>query len=71
MTDIPKPATVAEICAATGLGRNQVYRLIREGRVPGAIVGRKPVVVRGQFDELIRHGIAPKREPVNPVRKVR
>lgn len=58
-TDVPKPATVAEIMAATGLGRNQVYRPTREGRMPGTIIAGKIVVTRNQFEELLRTGIRP------------
>lgn len=65
MTDIPKPATVEEVMAATGLGRMQVYRLTDEGRIPAQIIRgydgqfRKFVMTRGQFEQLIRDGIAP------------
>ena len=72
MTDTPKPATLDELMCATGLGRNQVFRLIRAGRIPGAIVNGRVVVTRAQFDRLITEGIAPPKhtpEPVDFIRK--
>jgi excisionase family DNA binding protein len=61
MSTVPRPATVDEICAATGLGRRQVFRLVRAGRIPGAIVNGRLIVTRAQFDRLIAEGIAPPR----------
>jgi hypothetical protein len=59
--------TVEEVCAATGLGPRQVYKLTREGRIPAALLEDKRgyvkdfVMTRVQFEQLMREGIGPKR----------
>lgn len=55
--------SVERVMALTGLGRRQVFRLVREGRIPGAVVGRKIVITPGQFEQLQREGIRPERTP--------
>jgi len=68
MTDIPAPATVAELMAATGLGRDSVRRAIREGQLPGRLIGRRYVITRGEFDAFVEGRWQPK--PVEPIRPI-
>lgn len=50
MTDKQPPATVADLMHVTGLGRETVKSLIRDGRLPGQKLGKKYVIPRGEFD---------------------
>ena len=62
MKNVPLEA----VCVATGLGKRQVLRLTREGRIPATIISRRFVMTAAQFEQLQREGIAPKREAVAP-----
>lgn len=66
MTDIPKPATVADLMKATGLGRDAVRKAIREGQLPGRLISRRYVITRGEFDAFIEGRWQPR--PVEPIR---
>ena len=68
MTDVPPPATVADLMAATGLGRDAVRKAIREGQLPGRKIGRKYVIPRGEFNAYIDGRWTPRpQEPIRPV----
>lgn len=56
-----KNVSIDAVCAATGLGKRQVLRLTREGRIPAQIVGRTFVMTDLQLEQLRRDGIAPSR----------
>ncbi len=45
--------TIAEACAATGLGRTKLYELIGNGRVGTAIVGRRRLVKVRSLRQLV------------------
>jgi len=45
--------TIAEACAATGLGRTKLYELIGNGRVETAIIGRRRLVKVRSLRQLL------------------
>jgi len=45
--------TIAEACAATGLGRTKLYELIGDGRVDTATIGRRRLVKIGSLQRLL------------------
>jgi hypothetical protein len=52
-TDIPTPVTIAELEASTGFGPRTVRRLVREGQLPGRIIGRRLLLTRGEFQQFL------------------
>jgi excisionase family DNA binding protein len=48
--------TIAEACAATGLGRTKLYELIGDGRVDTATIGRRRLVKVRSLQRLLAVG---------------
>ena len=45
--------SVAEVIARTGLGRDKVYRLIRDGQLVARKVGRRTLVVSSDLEKFL------------------
>lgn len=58
-----EPVKVEAVMAATGLTKRQVFRLVRQGRIPASIVAGKFIMFPPQFDQLMHDGIGPEPEP--------
>lgn len=67
---IPAPATVADLMAATGLGRDRVRQAIREGQLPGQQIGRSYVIPAGEFAAYIEGRWEPKPKPAAPIKPI-
>lgn len=48
------PATVADLCAVTGLSERSVRNAIARGDLPGSKVGERYVIPREAFDRYCR-----------------
>ncbi len=49
----PISCSVADACAATGIGRTEMYRLLNEGRVESRYHGRKRLVIWASLRDYI------------------
>jgi hypothetical protein len=67
--DVPKPVTIAELEASTGFGPRTVRRLVREGQLPGRIIGRRLLLTRGEFQQFLDGDWQPKPKP-EPIRPI-
>lgn len=57
---IPPPASVQDLCDATGLGENTVREAIKLGQLPGYYIGRKVVIPRELFERFCRGDWTPR-----------
>lgn len=46
--------TVAEVMTRVGLGRDTVYSLIRDGRLPACKVGRRTLIVASDLERFLQ-----------------
>lgn len=57
--------TIEDLMAVTGLGPNTTRRLVREGRLPGEMVGSHYVCPPGEFDRYVRGDWEPRPQPAS------
>jgi excisionase family DNA binding protein len=50
--------TVDDVAARLGIGRNQAYAAVQEGKIPSIKIGRRWLVPRAALDRLLSSGLA-------------
>ena len=46
-------ATVEELAARLGIGRNQAYEIVQQGKVPALRFGRRWLIPRAQLERML------------------
>jgi hypothetical protein len=62
-TDTPRPVTIEEVMAATGLGPYQVRADVRAGLLPGRMRGARLVCPRGLWERYLAGDWTPRPQP--------
>lgn len=70
MTTAPKAVTIREFQAASGLSKPTIYKMIREGQLPGYKIGSRYVVPRPWFERWLSGDWVPADEAAPPVQLV-
>lgn len=53
MTPERKTMTVEEFAYTVGIGKNNAYQLVREGRIPSVRLGRRLVIPANAFELML------------------